>query len=191
MEKDISTIVQYAPVLVPFETVPIKFSEKTATQILYLERGYPSYLFIRLEWDPREEDEGFIPRSSIQSIQFRLFGQECQYTSKLTEDELYHICHKNCHKYCGFQQLWENENALVLTLEDIGLITEKAGYPRRKRLELELKVTWLQNAKMKEALAEDEAITNERLLRLRTVCIYENRIFMGDIRRSEFVDKYV
>ena len=112
--------------------------------------------------------------------------------TKLTEDELYHICHKNCHKYCHFQDLWENENALVLSLADIGLITEKSGYPRRKRLELEIFVKWDGNPAITQKLVDEaNADTENRMLTLRTICIYENQQFLGDIRRSEFLETYV
>ena len=193
-EKDISTIVQYAPTLIPYITSPFRFGDKLngVRQSIALERGYPSFFFIRLEWEPTEIDEGNIPRPTIQYIEFKLFGQECPYLTKLTEDELYHICHKNCHKYCHFQDLWENENALVLSLADIGLITEKSGYPRRKRLELEIFVKWDGNPAITQKLVDEaNADTENRMLTLRTICIYENQQFLGDIRRSEFLETYV
>jgi len=146
-EKDVSTIVQYAPHLLPFQTESVPFSVETATQQLYLDRGYPSFFFIRMEWDQNTtKDEGVVPRATIHSIQFRLFNQENPYVSKLTESELYYLSHSNCHKYCGFQELWENENAVLLSLEDIGLITEKLGYPHRKRLELEIRGKRIQHS---------------------------------------------
>ena len=193
-EKDISTIVQYVPTLLPYETQDILFSEKKAEQMLFLDRGFPSYVFVRVEWQPSGSDDGKIPRASIDSIQFRLFNQENTYTSKLTEDELYHICHKNCHKYCGFQDLWEKENAILLSLYDLGLMTEKYGYPYRKRLELKLNVTWNTNSAIEAFsvdMGEDQVVTEARKVRLRTVLIYENGEFVGDIRRSEFVERYV
>ena len=148
-----------------------------------------------MEWDQDDrKDEGVIPRASIHSIKFRLFNQENPYVSKLTESELYYLSHRNCHKYCRFQELWENENAVLLSLEDIGLITEKMGYPHRKRLELEITVTWKTNAAL-DVFRGAIGITTEELavrtLRLRTVCVYENGEFIGDIRRSEFVEKYI
>ena len=193
-EKDISTIVQYAPTLIPYVINSIRFGDKLdgVKQTLILERGYPSFFFIRLEWEPTGIDEGVIPRPTIQYLEFTLFGQESPYMSKLSEDELYHICHKNCHKYCHFQDLWEKENAILLSLEDIGLITEKSGYPRRKRLELEIFVKWDGNSNIIKYLGtEEDNVTDERLLTLRTVCIYENQQFQGDIRSSEFLETYV
>ena len=142
-----------------------------------IRRGYPSYFFIRCAWDESSITQEYIKRPSIQSVEFRLFDQENPFTSKLVEDDLYYLCRKNCHKYCKFQDLWDRENALLLKLEDVGLITEKFGYPYQKRLELEIKVTWASNTDL-----------NGRKIKLRTVCIYENQEFQGDVRSSEFVE---
>ena len=107
---------------------------------------------------------------------------------------MYHICHKNCHKYCKFQDLWENEHALLLSLEDIGLMTEQFGYPYQKRLELQINVQWNSNnamVKYRNDHGESQANQESRLVTLRTICVYENGQFIGDVRRSEFVEKYM
>ena len=193
-EKDISEINQYAPTLLPYQSSPVQYSAKTTGQTLYLDRGFPSFFFVRLEWEPTEVDLGFIPRASIQSIKFSLFDQENPYTKSLTEDELYYVCHNNCHKYCKFQTLWNEENALLLSLEDLGLMKEQMGYPHRKRLELAVEVTWDTNDALDtflKSMTSEEVSIDDRKLRLRTVCVYENGEFIGDIRRSEFVERYI
>ena len=73
-------------------------------------------------------------------------------------------------------------------------MTEKYGYPYRKRLELKLNVTWNTNSAIEAfsvEMGEDQVVTEARKVRLRTVLIYENGEFIGDIRRSEFVERYV
>ena len=195
-EKDISVIQQYAPKIIPFESIPLVFSTGMVgtTQMLYLDRGFPSFFFIRMEWEPTGATAGFIPRAGIQSINFKLFTQENAYTSKLSENELYYLSRQNCHKYCGFQELWDYENAVLLRLEDIGLMTEQVGYPVRKRLELEVRVTWSTNFGLREYFGytgKTEADIADKPLRLRTVLIYENSEFIGDSRRSEFVEQYM
>ena len=105
----------------------------------------------------------------------------------MLENELYHICRKNAHKYSGFQDLWDNENALLLILEDIGLMGEQVGYPNRKRLEMELRVTW-------EAPEDDTLMAAMhdigRRVQLRTVFIHENNYLRGDARQMEFYEVY-
>jgi hypothetical protein len=191
-EKDVSDVVQYAPHLEPYESKSYPFSQRTEgiTQSLHLSRGFPSFFFIRLEWDSPGFDEGFVPRPTITAVKIRCFSQENPYMAKLTGDELYYITHKNSHKYCGFQDLWEEENAVLLSLEDVGLMSQNFGYPRRERLELELHVTWSINEAL-ETMSRDTTLIETKKLRLRTVCIYENGKFVADIRRSEFVESYL
>ena len=57
--------------------------------------------------------------------------------------------------------------------------SEKYGYPYQKRLELEAKVTWM-----------DDTTLRGRNVILRVVCIYENMEFQGDMRSSEFVEMF-
>ena len=171
--------------------LPLSDGLEGTSQLHYLDRGFPSYFFIRVEWDP---PGNYIARPSIQSLNFKLFTQENTYTSQLSENEIYYLSRQNCHKYCGFKQLWEHENAVLLRLEDIGLMTETVGYPHRTRLELEIRATWSSNAAIQSfstAVGETEAQRNAKPVRLRTVLIYENAEFVGDIRRSEFVERYM
>jgi hypothetical protein len=193
-EKSVSTIEKYVPKLIVHASQFYEIDATSATQRISFARGFPSFLFIRLEYN----DRSWIPelaadpanlivhtaciRPSIQSITFTLFGQENPFIQNLTERELYIICKKNCHKYCGFKNLWDNENALFLRMEDLGLWREKFGYPFRKRYEIEIRVTWELDATGYVARAN----TAGRLVQLRTVAIYESHYLMGDVRKLEF-----
>ena len=195
-QKDVSTIEKYVPKLVVHASGFVDIDSRQITQNIYMSRGFPSYFFIRLEYNNRSYARELatdlnntleatrVIRPSIGSLVIRLFGQENTFVSKLTEQELYQICRKNCHKYCGFKDLWDNENALLLKLEDFGLWKESQGYPFRKRFELELRVTWSYPA----GGYVDKAHTIGRQVQLRTVAIYESHFVRGDIRSIEFVE---
>jgi hypothetical protein len=195
-DKQISTIEKYVPKLYIYATQFVEVTAAEQSQKLYLDNGFPSFLFIRLEWDNRENDQAFrdfeqgglrIPRPKIQSLVVKLFGKENPFVSKLLEEELYHLCRKNSHKYCGFQDLWDNENAVLLSLEDIGLMGENVGYPNRKRLEMEFRVTWeVPLAGTLMGAMHDVG----RLVQLRTVFVHENNYLRGDARRIEFYEVF-
>ena len=195
-QKGVSTIEKYVPKLVVHATGFVDIDSNQITQNIYMSRGFPSYFFIRLEYNNRGYNRHLasdlnntlaatrVIRPSIASIVIRLFGQENTFVSKLTERELYQLCRKNCHKYCGFKDLWDNENALLLKLEDFGLWKESQGYPYRKRFELELRVTWTYPNEGYVA----KAVNIGRKVQLRTVAIYESHFVRGDIRRIEFIE---
>ena len=190
-EKDISVIHQYAP-LVEINQTSARFHANGITAKLFLDKGFPSFFFLRLDW---QIVSTLLRRASIQSVKITMFNQENTFVSKLTEDELYYICLKNCHKYCKFHQLWSMENALVFRLEDFGLMTEDVGYPHKKRLEIDITVSWDVNTEIAEKLGISKADARVHVadyeIALRTMMIYENRQFIGDIRRNDFIETYL
>ena len=113
----------------------------------------------------------------------KIIGKENPFVSRLLEPDLYFMCRRNCHKYCNFKRLWDRENALLLSLEDIGLMGEDHGYPNRKRLELEFRVTW--EAPIGGSLL-DVMEQVGRKVQLRTVFINENHYLRGDPSQTEF-----
>ena len=192
-DKSISVIEKYVPKLDVYASQFVSPNETTLTQNIYCDKGFPSYLFLRMEWNSRERDpatltEGSdIKRLPIQSVVIKLFGLENPFVSKLLEADLYHICRKNCHKYCNFKTLWDNEHALLLTLEDIGLMGEQSGYPNKKRFEFEIRVTWKLPA---VATHEDKLIDIGRTVQLRTVFVNENHYLRGDRSQTEFYEVF-
>ena len=147
-----------------------------------------------MEWDSRElapefaaHEDAEIRRLPIQSVVIKLFGFENPYVSKLLEADLYNICRRNCHKYCNFKSLWDTENAILLTLEDIGLMGQQNGYPNKKRYEFEIRVTW----KVPEDLSLEETMTTiGRTVQLRTVFVNENHYLRGDRSQTEFYEVF-
>jgi len=113
---------------------------------------------------------------------------ENQYVSKLLERDLYYITKRNCHKYCNFKHLWDKEHALLLSLEDLGLMGEQQGYPNKKRMELEITANWV--------MPDESTIIGQmhhaagRKIQLRTVMIHENHYLRGDPSQIEFYNVY-
>ena len=191
-EKEISFIEKYVPKLDIYATSFVSPDDATITQRLYIDKGFPSFLFLRIEWNSREMDPSFtsttpLTRLKIQSVVVKLFGKNNEFVSSLLEEDLYFLCRKNCHKYCDFKNLWDNENALLLSLEDLGLMGELVGFPNRKRLDFEIRVTW----KLPETDTYERMMTTAgRTVQLRSVFINENHYLRGGRSQIEFYEVF-
>ena len=193
-DKSISAIEKYVPKLDVYASQFVPPSDTTITQQLFIDKGFPSFIFLRMEWDSREMDSAFaaygeesVKRPKIQSVVVKLFGRENQFVSKLLEQDLYHMCRRNCHKYCNFLKLWNDEHALLLSLEDLGLMGQNAGYPNKKRLEFEIRVTWESFANVSLGHTMEQV---GRKVQLRTVFVNENHYFRGDPTQTEFYEVF-
>lgn len=193
-DKSISAIEKYVPKLDVYASQFVVPSLTTITHRFSVDKGLPSFFFFRMEWDSRETHYQFaeigdqqIVRPQIQSLVVTIVGRENPFVSKLLEDELYYMCRKNCHKYCNFKYLWDYENALLLSLEDLGLMGEDHGYPNRKRLDLEFRVTW--KAPIIGGLSDTMEQVG-RKVQLRSVFVNENHYLRGDPSQTEFYEVF-
>jgi hypothetical protein len=168
---------------------------ETPTVEIETRQGQFEHAFLYVDFIPTTSDNVMPTKQPvIQSIRYKVFGRENQFTRELDRFDLERISRENCNQLADWRGFQENGQGILIHLSDLAL-TEEAPFPRRGRMKLEF--TLLETVQPDvETFGHN---TTERVIsgttnpfvapnkRRFTVCLLRhNRLLKGDIRSMRF-----